>query len=791
MVGFADAGDATKFVEHGSGRSFASAEATNAINRHAAEVEQFSRNPSKYSWESYAAHSKAVEEADKRADSGFGALLSLAGASGMFGPAGQGAALAAATRSGADSAMGGPSRLHIGSAGQGTLGYLSGATFGMAPAAASLASEGARKYIQSQQVSPGYQLGNVTGSATTGAAAVGALGAYIPGYAAFSTTTPGLLLEGGALGAVEGGLEPVSQSAIQNTELTAEQILAGAGKGALLGMVPGALHGVARVAGAGARAIGLINEAKLATSPNEVAFSEALRSQGINPEEFISKLDTPPNGFRTAGDIKFGAKVVEDAYSRVANDYSRAVKSREVMQSGARANVQAARSRFETFVNGEEAAFARGEAVPDQFLQVDKSGFDKVLSAAEKMDGGVSGKTMEGLKSIVERLPMVEQRGGKMGLALLKYELDQSISKSVPKELGDKISGLSKRMADLDYARGLIKEMTPAGVVRAPNAKGETPSPLGIASLFYGIATGNPISLAYGALRSKMVSGVTSAIAERMIPTAVAGERFARAAEAAGRATRYAAGGLAASVNTESPPDQKPITRTLSRDELVDAVDGMRKIVEHGPDASLLNKLGPGFSDTMSAKATAIASNVTRKAAELGVTSTLDKESAIASPYGPVGALMEGRQIDKATKRIREHGATPSEMLLWEYTRTALDPARALSDIKEMSFTNTQLESLRDNYPSLLQDVVDNLLSSISKQASTGKVPALETRARLAKLVGGPVDITTDPKFASQVGAALAPPEQEEQDFTGSTGRAGNPRISENGMTESERLESK
>jgi len=795
MVGFESAGDAQKYVETSQGgASIASAESTNATNRALAEQQAYAENPSRYEWEAYQAHAKAVEEADKRADSGIGALLSLAGTSGMFGPLGQLGAAGAVAKVGTNQALGQPGRLNIGTPGQGALGsqigILNTLTLGQGTRAIAGASEGARSYLESQQGSEGYQLGHNIGSAA-GAMTLGGIGAaYLPGYAAATSGALGMMAEGGVTGAIAGAGDTIGTAAIKNTELTAEQILAGAGEGAIMGMVPGALYGASKAVGSGLRAIGKLSESKLAASPNEAAFNEALLRRGINPEEFAAKLDTPLTGFRTKADIEFAAKKIDDSYSKVANEYSRAVRSREAAASGATADVAAVRNNWETAFNNNEAMFMRGET--DMLIPPEvKHGIDTILNKAQQMEGGLTQANFEKLSKMAEKLPAEYRQGADYGLDMLKSSLSDSMKSSVPGELGQKIGSLSERMQDLKLAKNLLKDMKPAGVVRAEGGPTQA-SNWEIASLVYGVAKGNLPSIAYGAIKAATRLSGASAIASRLVPTAIAGERFAQAVQGAAARTRGAGAGLVGAFNSGETPDRKPIVRNLDRGNLVDAVEGFRKIVEAGPDTSLMNKLGPGFSDTMSAKVSAIAMNVTRKADQLGVGSTKTSMSAYESPYGAAGSIMESRQMAKTKERIKSHGATASEMILWEYTKTAMDPGKALADVKTLSFTNTQLESLRDNYPKLLESVIDELMAQVSKQASVGKVPSLETRARMSKLIGKPVDTTTDPGFSSRVSVALAPPDPEGgQEYTGATGRSGNPRISETSMTESERLESK
>ena len=539
----------------------------------------------------------------------------------------------------------------------------------------------------------------------------GLLGATVGAPAKIANGIGGLssgILRTAATGAVEnaiyGAQSAINENYLQNRPQTVESILYSAGAAGLLGGgISAGFH-----AGLGAFAHSAPEIGKWAEShlPTPHADIEGVRGQ-------LGKLGMDV-GQASEKEVLASANRLR---SQSLNSIQKAVKIGDVATE--RTSQELAMSL------GTEAASAglNGEAV--QKLA------SKVLPKTESANAGASASQLLKAARAIDSKAM-----GAEG-AYIKNRLITEASGAMAKSM--EAAGLADQAAAIRSAAHnyQLTDVALASVKSSPNGSksvlsgthGSSGWPMAL------LLTGHPVA-AVGGFAGKLVKGyakdAAASIVRRAIPNAEAGVAIQKAildtnGDIAAQARKLVSG-------SSSAVTQSWVSAKMSRKNYDSQIAKYQSIASNGhPVSAHLSMVDPQLGAAADAKSAQIAANVMKRV------------QAIAPPMYPLGA---------AGKRVEPKSLSSDEMDVMRYIHATEEPRTVLRQARGNSLSKASVDALKDNYPTLYEQLVKEIMTEMSSRAGTPsgkKGLSLNKRAQISLLLGQPVDYTTDPTYIAAI----------------------------------------
>jgi len=672
----------------------------------------------------------------------------------------------------------------IPSVGRGLLSFTDAATGGGLTSAAAYgaglfggpqAEQQTQDFVERQKAAPGWMGGSLMGSIGATEALAGKIA---PALAALGERGAQLGAQALAAG-VEGSAHEATESYLQNRETSAQKILMSGVTAALTSATAGYAAGKAiEGLGAGARGLGKFNESLFGKASQTEAELAALASKAGQDWAELRKTTGVVNSLHTAEDIAHASKQMDDIISRESRNLKDLYKSTDAIKNSAvKASVndirneilgvaQEYRNRF-----GEEG-FAKtwGQQVmgAEIFLKdLEKAsvdGFvspDKLSMLKKGLDGGKysSSQVRSGAKAVYNRLESKISEG-------LSQHSDEFAN----------LAASQKRLDLYNAMAGVIREGKPTGIPTFMD--GVTKSLAGTSSFNTALSLahlfGSGSVLGTGAILGKAALEGAYNTVRRAVPNAVAGQRLAAAILSVEKTVQTTAQHMAHSIlNTGALEEGARTPKAPTREEFDAAVQKIERMLDAPPDMSPLSQVDPQLGQTASSMVSLQAQNA------LGQLHKIGKARDTAAAHNVSNDLLG--QLTKPPKKPKE--LQPSELEAWDYIRTLSHPLETLREAGKHRISNQSLAALRENYPDVLGELQDQLVKEITAMSTKSAAISLDSRAYLSRVLGRPVDISTDPRFANAISSTLAQPPQKQGSPSPSSVRGGDT------QTESEKLE--
>jgi hypothetical protein len=258
----------------------------------------------------------------------------------------------------------------------------------------------------------------------------------------------------------------------------------------------------------------------------------------------------------------------------------------------------------------------------------------------------------------------------------------------------------------------------------------------------------------------------------KMIPNAVAGQKIAATIAAMDMEIRNTAKAINLGIvgNHKGEHGKVDVPDRKTYDAMVQK---MKDMSERLPDIGGLKLIDEGLHASLGNRLTTVANNAMGQVGAVG-----SKGNKVSTGHVPQGSM--GSLFDEQIKKPK--GLQPSEMLAWDYIKTVVEPLGTLKSMSSGRLSNQSLAALRDNYPDVLSQLQDEIMEDMVSREHKGIV-SLDNKAYLSRILGRPIDTTTDPLFAATVSRTVTGPQAQQPSPPSGGGNA------ENIKTESERIE--
>lgn len=634
----------------------------------------------------------------------------------------------------------------------------------------------------------------------------------------------------GLEGAIMNANDEATQSYLNNEPLSASKILMAAGTGAAISALP--VVGIAggKAVGRYFRNAGALNEAKLGISGIDAEVRQAYRAKGLDYDDFAKRAGLP-NVTRAEDLPSVAAKLTDDAadlgkrisslegkipktaapvtvmeaaedYANVASVAFPAFKMpangqtfAKVAAAAAEAEKAAVRAVYSgkfvpdpdnigrTVLGRSEAGIAAGKRAMEEVKWNGKSllGGAKMLDKIQEV-GGVTGQNIGELRKYASTLDAHMEVGAQRVLNSAQRKIAGKVLELDP-VLSKQLKELTERKAATDFAasryRDAAAKATESGSIKeAFKEPFKRVSNFNIAMGIVGALNGWHSSIGY--IIGKMGLGTLKDLPAKLAPTIAAGNRVANLVErstvAIANAGKTAARVAATNANVRSKPIETP-----TREQMATTLRGLKALKNAPNQKTALTAVSKDLDAQVVSKAQQVASNVEAKFAELAPLAyqqAMTADEKMLAEYGAIGSLVKSQAPGK------KPGI--GETMAYQYAMAAMNPMVTLKSIEDLTFNNIQIEAMRDNYPEILDEVANQMTLTIMDEGLSGDV-SLDNRARIAKIVGMPIDLSTSPEFFHEIQKLFVQPEDQQAPSPG----PGNQRIPTNFATESEKLESK
>lgn len=620
----------------------------------------------------------------------------------------------------------------------------------------------------------------------------------MPGYATGQAlgTVAGVGVAGKAAGALGRaafmGLEGASREAtgawLQDKEVTVQKMAMAGMLNASMELAPMAAGAAVEGAAKGVRRFGAFSEALSGDTPH---FQEAVKAVKAAGQDPVAYRDVIVNNLRTPEAIVATRNNLQGIISRETQAVAEIVRGREAIEASRQSlgvpvkevfseveNIkQNLRSDLEAGLQQspswqrevakirdprvraivEERArksFYENWAKENPGVQEEIAGANKFLvsamRAADPATGSLTQDALAKLKSSIKsgNYTPVERRGAAAVAKRIEGRLVEALADSDPSKFGD-LKAMQKQLDLHTTLWNITKDAAPnpiPGVGEATkNAiRGSSLSTLlGYSAIFNG-----HIPHGFALLGAKAIAGEAFNAARRLVPNAIVGEQMARSIRAVNTTVQEAARGLAISAMSQGDLQPGSKVKTLpSREEFDNAVAMLQDRIERPADIGGLRYVDEGLYEVALASQRKMAENSMSQLSNLPQArgkGPSRKAQGAHLTHGALGGLL-GEHSTKP-KQLQ-----PSEILAWDYIKTVLDPIESIRAMGTHRASPQTLRALEENYPDVLAQFQDSLLQEIQHGIGEAKVVSLDQKAYLARVLGRPVDVTTDPAFAAAV----------------------------------------